>query len=99
MLHVADVQIDDCRSVAHGGHLPVRADIGRPVKSRRDFSECRFSLFLPWHPPTARLFRALGIADVENDQYPSPIARHVGREIRVFAARIGIAMRASRTTF
>ena len=52
-----------------------------------------FALFLARHPPAPRLFRVPGIADVEEDQDLPFIAGHAGGQIRVFAARVAVAMR------
>ena len=74
-------------------HLAVGADIRRPVESRRE-RRLGLAFLLARLRPHRDLLRMDRVAHVENDQDVGVVARHRGREIGIFAAGIGIAMRA-----
>ena len=54
----------------------------------------RFAVLLPGLPPFADVFRMRRIADIEDHHDAALVARIARREIGIFAARIGIAVRA-----
>ena len=96
MRRVGNVEIDDVGREAHRRHLAVRADVRGAVEARPDGRQ-RLAVLLPGLRPHAGELRLRRIADVEDDEFVAVavIAGREGGEIGVFAARIGVAVRAA----
>ena len=89
---IGQVEIDEIGRVGKRRPFAVRAHIDRPVEALR--IGLRLALLLAGLPPFADVLGMRRIAHVEDHHDVAVEARIAGREIGVFAARIGIAVRA-----
>ena len=93
---IADIDIDDIGRIASADHLAVGTDIRRTVKALIEAGG-GFTVFLARLPPLADFGRMRRIAHIHDDEDVAALEAGIaGREISVFAAGIGIAMRAGR---